>query len=279
MISIPNLYSMSYKTFTVEIQDKIAHVAMNRPDKANSLNRTAWEEMQAIFESLDENPEARVIVLSGNGKHFCAGIDVAMLAQVAPFGKDGCPARTREKVRKSVLELQAPITAIEKCSKPVLAAIHGGCIGGGVDIVTACDMRYCTDDAYFTVREIDMGMVADIGTLQRLPKVISQGIAREMVYTGRKVYGPEALGFHLVNKTFPDKDALIEGVMAIAANIARKSPLSIRGAKHVLNYSRDHGVDDGLEYIATWNAGMLISDDIMKAVQAYMQKSEAVFED
>lgn len=270
---------MSYKTFSVEINDKIAHVAMNRPDKANSLNRTAWEEMQAVFESMDENPEVRVIVLSGNGKHFCAGIDVAMLAQVAPIGGQGCQGRTREKVRKSVLQLQAPITAIEKCSKPVLAAVHGGCIGGGVDIITACDMRYSTEDAYFTVREIDMGMVADIGTLQRLPKVIAQGIAREMVYTGRKVYGQEAKEIHLVNKTFPDRDALLEGVMAIAATIAKKSPLSIRGAKHVLNYSRDHSVDDGLDYIATWNAGMLISDDIMRAIQAYMQKSEAVFED
>lgn len=270
---------MSYQTFTLEINNKIAHLAMNRPDKANSLNRTAWEEMQAIFERLDEDPEVRVIVLSGNGKHFCAGIDVAMLAQVAPFGSKECPGRTREKVRKSVLKLQAPITAIEKCSKPVLAAIHGGCIGGGVDIITACDMRYSTEDAYFTVKEIDMGMVADIGTLQRLPKVIAQGIAREMIYTGRKVSGKEAKSIQLVNETYPDKEALLAGVMAIAANIASKSPLSIRGAKHVLNYSRDHGVDDGLEYIATWNAGMLISDDIMKAVQAYMQKSEAVFED
>ena len=161
----------------------------------------------------------------------------------------------------------------------MLAAIHNGCIGGAVDIVTACDMRYSTTDAYFTVKEIDLGMVADIGTLQRLPKLIAPGLAAEMAYTGRKVSGTEAQSMGLVNHTYPSKDALLEGVMQIAATIAAKSPVSIRGTKEVLRYTRDHGVDDALNYMATWNAGMLLSEDLQEAFKASMEKRAPVFKD
>ena len=155
--------------------------------------------------------------------------------------------------------------------------IHGGCIGGGVDIISACDMRYATQDAFFTIKEIDMGMVADLGTLQRLPKIIPAGIVREMAYTGRNVLGKEAEQIGLVNRAFSDSETMQTEVLKIAQSIASKSPLSIRGTKAVLNHSRDHSVADGLEYMATWNAAMLLSDDLMEAFQAKMQKREAIF--
>lgn len=270
---------MEYKLFKVEIADHIAHVMFNRPEKVNALPAEGWKEMKAIFESLDDNEAVRVVVLSGNGKHFCAGIDLSLLMSVQQMVQVKCEGRKREILRKFVFDLQAPINAIEKCRKPVLAAIHNGCIGGGVDIVSACDMRYCTSDAYFTIKEIDMGMVADLGTLQRLPKIISPGMAREMAYTGRKVLGDEAKDIGLVNRVFEDKDSMIDGVMKIAVSIASKSPLSIRGTKEILLHSRDHSVAEGLHYMASWNAAMLLSDDLMEAFQAKMEGRVASYSD
>lgn len=267
---------MAFETFELTIENYVAQAVFNRPERANALNQQAWDEMKAIFEELDENEDVRVIILSGEGKHFCAGIDLALLMDVAQFSQK-CDGRKREKLRKKVFELQAPINAIEQCSKPVIAAIHGGCIGGGIDIITACDIRYCTDDAFFTIKEIDMGMVADLGTLQRLPKIIPAGIAREMAYTGRNVSGQEAERIGLTNRSFVDTETMHTEVLKVAQSIASKSPLSIRGTKAILNHSRDHSVADGLEYMATWNAAMLLSDDLMEAFQAKMQKRDAVF--
>ena len=153
---------MEYATLLLSIENHIAHVRFNRPQRANALNQTAWDELRRVFERLDEDDTVRAIILSGEGKHFCSGIDLELLMSVATLSKN-CEGRKREQLRKQILALQAPINAIEQCSKPVIAAIHGGCIGGAVDIVSACDMRYCTQDAYFTIREIDMGMVADLG--------------------------------------------------------------------------------------------------------------------
>jgi enoyl-CoA hydratase len=267
---------MTFETFEVNIDQHIAQVVINRPERANAFNQKAWDEMKGIFEALDEDDNVRVIVLSGKGKHFCAGIDLELLMNVAQFAQK-CEGRKREQLRKKVLELQTPINAIEQCSKPVIAAIHGGCIGGGVDIVSACDMRYCTHDAFFTIKEIDMGMVADLGTLQRLPKIIPTGIAREMAYTGRNIVGQEAERIGLVNRSFADLETMYAEVQQMAQSIASKSPLSIRGTKAILNHSRDHSVADGLDYMATWNAAMLLSDDLMEAFQAKMQKRDAVF--
>lgn len=267
------------QTLKLSIENHIAHVILNRPEKANALNQSAWDEIKEIFENLDDNPEVRVIILEGGeSNHFCAGIDLSLLMSVSQTDIT-CEGRRREKVRKDVFRLQAPINAIENCSKPVLVAVHGGCIGAGVDLICACDMRYCTEDAYFTIKEIDMGMVADLGTLQRLPKLIGDGLVREMAYTGRNVDGKEAEKIGIVNRVFPDKNTMIEEVFKLAATIASKSPMSIRGTKHILLHTRDHSVADGLNYMATWNAAMLLSNDLQEAFMAKMQKRESNFED
>ena len=268
----------TYQYFSKDITHGIAQVAFNRPDKSNALNADMWKELKAIFEEMHETPEARVVILSGEGKNFCAGIDLEML-MTFQYADISCEGRKREKLRDSILHLQSTISAIEKCRKPVLAAIHRACIGGGVDIISACDMRYCTDDAYFSIREVDMGLVADIGTTQRLPKIIGPGIMAELAYTGRNVGSKEAREIGLVNRTFSDKGNMMKGVTEIAAAIAAKSPLVVRGIKEILLYTRDHSVEESLNYIATWNAGMLVSEDLTESFQAFIEKRKPVFND
>ncbi|GAB4408366.1 MAG: crotonase/enoyl-CoA hydratase family protein [Bacteroidia bacterium] len=268
---------MDYQTLSLHVVDHIAEVRFNRPEKANALDEQAWKELLHLFQDLDTDSSVRVVILGGNGRHFCAGIDLTMLMSLGNKLQGSCEGRKREAIRQQVRWLQSCITAIEQCRKPVLAAVHGGCIGAGVDIITACDMRYASEDAYFSVKEIDMGLVADLGTLQRLPRIVPEGLAREMAYTGRKVPAAEARQIGLLNQTFGTTDALQAGVREIAASIAVKSPLVTRGIKEVMNYSRDHSIADALNYVATWNAGMILSDDLYAAFQAAMKKETPVF--
>jgi enoyl-CoA hydratase len=191
--------------------------------------------------------------------------------------QETCEGRKREAFFYSTQKLQENITAIEKCRKPVIAAIHSACVGGGVDVVSACDMRFCTDDAFFSIKEVDVGLVADLGTLQRLPKILNPGIVAEMAYTGRKVSGIEAKEIGLVNRTFPDKESMMESVTQLARTIAEKSPLVVRGIKCNLLYSRDHSVSDSLKFQVLWNSATIISDDLMEAMQANMMKKKPEF--
>lgn len=270
---------MEFTTLKVELADSIATITLNRPDKANAMSEPMWHEIKAAMEWLDATPEARVGIITGAGKFFTAGIDLALLGNISAKIKDDCDGRSREKLRRLVLELQDTLSSIERCRKPVLAAINGPCIGGGIDLVTACDMRYCTAGAYFTIKEIDVGMTADVGTLQRLPRLIGEGMARELAYTGRRVDGTEAAAMRLVNRCYESPEALLAGVTDIARTIAAKSPLSIRGSKEMITYVRDHSVADGLNYIATWNAAMLLSSDLFEAGKANMEKRAPVFKD
>jgi enoyl-CoA hydratase len=267
---------MELKSFLLNIENHIAHLSFNRPDKANSLSEETWDEMKAVFDAVSDDPSVRVVILSGEGKHFCAGMDLMTLMGVQNHGiKD--EARKRIHIRKFIRKIQDSITAIEKCRKPVMAAVHGGCIGGGLNIVTACDMRYCTDDAYFTLKEVDLGIVADIGALQRMPDILHPGMVAELAYTGRNVDGMEAKSIGLVNSTWIDKATMMKEVLKIAGTIASKSPLVIEGIKENLVYRRDHTVNDSLDYIAIYNSAMLISDDLAEAFQAYMAKRKPVF--
>ena len=268
-----------FETLQLSVDNQIAHVRINRPDKANAMSRAMWSEIGMVFEWIDATPAVRVAVLSGNGAHFTSGIDLAMLAGVADEADDDCEGRKREKLRRTILSMQDSLTSLERCRKPVLAAIHGACIGGGIDLICCADMRYCAADAFFSIKEIDMGMTADVGTLQRLPKLIGDGMVRELAYTGRKFLAEEAQHMGLVNRVFESPEALLQSVMQIATEIAAKSPLSIRGTKEMLVYARDHSVADSLNYIATWNAAMLMSSDMQEAMMAGMQKKVPTFRD
>lgn len=268
-----------FETLALTQSDYIATVQLDRAGKANAMNATMWRELEQCFDWLDSESSVRVVVLAAKGEHFCAGIDLELFSELNAAMQKLDAARRAEYLRREILTLQRNLSAIERCRKPVLAAIHSTCIGAGLDMVSCCDMRYCSADAVFSIKEIDLGMTADVGTLQRLPKILRDGMVREMAYTGRSVSASEAGSIGLVNRVFADKPSLMEGVQDIARQIAEKSPLAIRGTKEMLLYSRDHSVQDGLNYIATWNGGMLSVDDIMRSVAARSQGKTADFED
>jgi enoyl-CoA hydratase len=271
---------MDLETLAVTLDGPVATVRLNRPDKANAMNVAMWQDIRRAFEWVDETATARVAVLEGEGRHFSAGIDLQMMAGLMPQVHDDCDGRAREKLRRLILDLQDTLTSLERCRKPVLAAIHGACVGGAVDLICCADMRYAATDARFTIKEVDLGMVADVGTLQRLPRLIgSQGLVRELAYTGRAVDATEARAIGLVNRVFDTREALHAGVREIAATIAAKSPLAVRGIKEQLNYARDHSVPDGLNQVATWNAAMLLSEDLMKAMSAGQAREQPRFRD
>jgi enoyl-CoA hydratase len=256
----------TFETLSLDVHEHVATVELARPDKANAMNTPMWRELQSCFEWLDREPTVRAVILAGQGKHFCAGLDLAAFGEDAFSGGVTEPGRRAERLRRRILELQDNLASIERCRVPVLAAIHGACVGGGIDMTSCCDMRYCSEDAFFSIKEIDIGMTADVGTLQRLPHLVGQGIVRELAYTGRRFDAAEAYEIQFVNRVYADREAMLADVRNIAAGIAAKSPLAVRGTKEMLLYTRDHSVADGLNYIATWNAGMLSQQDIVAGI-------------
>lgn len=270
---------MAYTSIEISREGPIGHIRLCRPDELNTMTRAFWSELPDALFSLDTHGDTRVIVLSSSGKHFTAGMDLGVFGEVNRPAEQREVGRSREALRRMVLDLQASFDALEQVRVPVLAAIQGGCIGGGVDMISACDARYCTQDAFFCIQEVNIGMVADLGTLQRLPKIIPSGIARELAYTGRRLPAARALQIGLVNEVYPDHNALLEGVMGVAREIAERSPLAICGTKEMLNYTRDHSVRDGLEYIAAWQSGMFQSGDMVEAFAAKAEKRPPRYED
>lgn len=259
------------KTLTVSIEQHIAHIQLSRPEALNSMIPAFWTELPAVVRQIDAEAIARVIVISAQGKHFSAGMDLAVFTEMSK-NFAGEPARRAERMRRMVLELQDSFTALEHVRIPVLVAMQGGVIGGAVDMVSAADCRYCTADAYFTIKETELGMTADVGTLQRLPHLIPQGLVRELAYTGRNMDAAEAKYCGLVNHVYSDQVSMMAEVMKIASKIASNSPMAVAGCKEMLNYSRDHGVTDSLNYMATWQAGMFQMPDIQESMAAGQQK-------
>lgn len=269
---------MSYKSLEVSIENHIAHVKLNRPEALNSMNVDFWKELPVAIREIDASAQARVIVLSSTGKHFSAGMDLAVFTTSNSIPMQGDPSRMAENLRRAVLELQDAFNCLEDIRIPVLAAVHGGCIGGAVDMISACDSRYCTEDAFFTIKETQLGMTADLGTLQRLPHLIPQGLVRELAYTGRNMDAKEAKEAGLVNKVFATQEEMLTGVMEVAKMIAEQSPVAVAGCKEMINYSRDHSVADSLKYMATWQSGMFRPQDMMKCFQAKAMKTTPEFE-
>ncbi|XP_028856444.1 delta(3,5)-Delta(2,4)-dienoyl-CoA isomerase, mitochondrial-like [Denticeps clupeoides] len=251
----------------------VTHVELNWPEKRNAMGRAFWSEMIECFNQIAVDPECRVVIFSGAGKIFTAGIDLMHITSEFLKQEGDDMARKSWNQRRILSKYQDTFSVFEKCPKPVIVAIHGACIGAGVDLITACDIRLCTKDAWFQVKEVDIGLAADVGTLQRLPKVIgSRSLVNELALTARKMYSDEAKSCGLVSKVFPDKEAMMAGALEMAGEIAGRSPVAVQGTKINLIYSRDHSVPEGLNYMATWNMSMLQTHDIMKAAQAAMEK-------
>ena len=270
--------STTYPCFDVTVSDKVAHIQLSRPDELNTMIPSFWSDLPVIVSELSARGDVRAIVISSTGKHFSAGMDLSVFTS-SGLSMDGEPGRRNASFMLLVKRLQESFTALERARVPVLAAIQGGCIGGAVDMVCAADMRYASQDAYFVIQETNIGMTADVGTLQRLPKLIPDGIARELVYTGRRMPAARAKEVGLVNEVFDDHESLVAGVLEIAAEIATKSPLTLWGAKEALVYARDHGVADSLHQIALWQTGAFQPADMMESFAAKGEKRAAEYED
>jgi len=256
----------TYQYLNIETPSpKVYHVQLNRPEKRNALNLDMWGEIGRVFDELSDTSDCRVIILSGNGKMFTAGIDLSAFLQVVPKHSDS--AHKSLNLLGTVKKLQDQFTAVEKCRKPVIAAIHGACIGGGVDLICGADIRLMSSECYLQVKEVDIGIVADVGTIQRLPKLVgNQSLVNEYCLTARKIPSDEAARVGIVSRVLVDKDSLIEEAEALAAQIASKSPVAVQGTKSNLVFSREHTVQQGLDRVCLWNSAMLLGGDPIAAM-------------
>ena len=270
---------MSYTCFSLEIADHIAHIRFNRPEKANSMNKAFWSELPDAINDISRNAKARVIVISSEGKHFCAGMDISVFMENDLGADTDNPQIVAESFYHHTKTLQDTFSSLEEARMPVLVAIQGGAIGAGVDLATAADCRYASKDAFFCVQETAIGMTADVGTYPRLAKVIPEGWARQMSYTAERLGAEKAKEIGLVNEVYEDAETMLEEVLKIAAQMAAHSPLAVSGAKRMINYSRDHSTADTLDYVVVWNAGMLSGEDIKKTYMAKMEKKAPEYDD
>ncbi|XP_028137611.2 delta(3,5)-Delta(2,4)-dienoyl-CoA isomerase, mitochondrial [Diabrotica virgifera virgifera] len=279
LIGTSKMSSLAFKTLAVSVpKEFVYHVKLNRPEKRNAFNHQMWLDIKDCFKKISDDENCRTVVLSGEGKLFTAGIDLSsFMEQGAEAGLHEDPVRKAKVLFKIIQLYQESMSSLELCKKPVLAAIHSACIGAGVDLITAADIRYCTKDAYFQVKEVEVGLAADVGSLQRLPKVIgSDSLTRELCYTARKMHADEALTCGLVSRVFGNQGELIQGAIDVAEDIAKKSPVAVQATKQSLIFSRDHSVQEGLDHIKFLNQLNLQSEDIVKAATAQLTKDPNV---
>jgi enoyl-CoA hydratase/carnithine racemase len=259
--------------FRLEKEGAIAWLVLNRPEKRNAMTLEFFEGLSAHFAAFDQDPDVRVVIMRAEGQSFTAGIDLFGLGTLLK----GEGASFRENLKRKIIQLQEGMNALEKCRKPVIAAAHSHCIGGGVDLLSACDIRMATRDAVFAIRETKIAIIADLGTLQRLPHIVGHGYFRELALTGRNFSAEEALKMGFITHLCEDRDSLYERARKVATEVAECSPLAVQGVKEVINYSRDQGVYPGLEYVAQKNAALLPSEDLMEAFKAFVEKRPAQF--
>ena len=270
-----------YSCFDIKTKDHVCNMVLNRPNELNTMTRDFWVELGDALEEINRDSDVRVVILSSTGKHFCAGMDLSAFSNgVDDIPDDSKPdhARVGEVLYRTAKELQGYISKLEQIRVPVIAAVHGGVIGGALDLITACDMRFASNDAFFCIQEINIGMAADVGTLQRLPKIIPDSKMREMAYTGRRMLADEAKDSGLVGEVYETHDEMMNAVNKLATEIASKSPVAIYGLKAVMNYSRDHNVNDSLNFNALWSGAMLSQKDMTEAMTAQMEKRDASFD-
>jgi len=266
---------MGSERIALNVEAGVAHVELARPDKMNAMDKAMFAAIGDTFRALGRDASVRAILLSGQGRHFTAGLDLDYAGSQFPRTDD--PGRAAEARLRHIEWLQDAFSALEAARAPVIAAIHGGCVGAGVDLASACDLRVASRDAFFQVAEVDVAITADLGTLQRLGHLIPQGVLRELTYTGRRMGAEEAAHYGLVNQLADDREAALAAGMALARTIAAKSPLAVAGAKKSLNHSRGRPVEEGLRDVALWNAATLVSADLTEAIRARLGKTEPGF--
>ena len=273
--------SVEWTCFNVSIEDGVAHIQLKRPEAMNSMIREFWNELPVIVKDIDHNARARCIVISSTGKHFSAGMDLAVFGGGGSSSQNQAQDRwiSAEQQRHHVRWLQDCFGCLDDARIPVIAAIQGGCIGGAVDMTSACDIRYASADAFFCIQEINIGMTADVGTFPRLCKIIPEGWVRELAYTGRRMPAEKAKEIGWVNEVLPSHEACVAHALATAREIAAKSPLAVTGSKVMINYARDHTIADGLDYIAVWQTGMFAGPHMGEAFKAKSERREANFPD
>jgi enoyl-CoA hydratase len=261
-----------YETLKISVTEHVAEVALSRPEVGNATNARLFSELEAAFGALDADDEVRAVVLRGEGKAFCYGLDLmAAPVDFSPVIQEGL-AGPRLELRQLIVDLQRQCGAPAACGKPVIAAVHGWCIGAGLDLAAACDLRLCSADARFSLREARVAMVADLGSLQRLPRIIGDAATRELALTAKDIDAERALQLGLVSQVLDGPEALREAALAEARLVAELPPLVVRGVKQVLAYQDARPVSEGLEYVATWNAAFLQSEDLKEAIAAFVQK-------
>ncbi|KAI1284864.1 Delta-3,5-Delta-2,4-dienoyl-CoA isomerase, mitochondrial [Halotydeus destructor] len=281
-------YTARYEFETLEVSaptDHVLHVEMNRPEIYNAINKEMFRELAECFNRISDDKQCRAVVISGNGKLFSAGMDYAdiqeILAQItgaepiSSINGSNDVARKAKYLRDIISHGQLSFSAMESCSKPIIASVHGACIGAAMAVISACDIRYTSKDTHFQLRDVDAGMASDMGTLQRLPKIIgNDSTLRELIYTSREFGATEAQQMGLVSKVFADPETTCQAAIELAQTIASKSPVAVQGSKICLKYSRDHNIHDGLRFMANWNMVMLQSEDVLKAATAVATKSK-----
>ena len=272
---------MAYDCFTLTREAGIAQIQLNHPERMNSMTAGFWAEIPRVFRELDEIGGTRAAVLSSTGKHFSAGMDLSVFQ---PSDKGGHALGTasvldRERFRQQLRRLQESFNAIANARFPVIAAIQGGCIGGAVDMVTACCLRYVTRDAFFCIQEINLGMMADAGTMNRMPRQLPEAVMRELAYTGDRLGAERAERLGFVNGVFDSVEALQAGALDVARKIASKAPLAVAASKEMISYARDHSVAESLAYLNALQPGIFSTEDIMRAVMAQKAGASAVFDD
>ena len=276
---------MGADVVSIERQATVATVWLDRPEARNAMGPAFWEQLPRAMAEVSEDEDVRAVVIAARGPHFSVGLDLKALGEMLPTasgqddGRSAAPSMAARAVaaRKGILRMQAAVTSVADCPKPVIAAVHGYCIGGGVDVISACDIRLASADAMFSVRETRIAIVADLGSLQRLPRIISQGHLAELAYTGKDIDAGRARDIGLVNDVFPDADAVHKAARELAEEIAANSPLAVQGTKAVLRAGEGKSVAEGLDYVATWNAGFLQSDDLVEAMTAFLAKRPPEF--
>jgi enoyl-CoA hydratase len=261
--------------FELSINEHIAHLVLNRPQALNTLDLTFWRELDAVLQDLHQGSQARVLVISSTGKHFSAGMSLEVFGSTVAM--DDQSAEGRAAIADMLAGLQATFTRIENLRIPVIVAIQGGCIGGAVDMVTAACLRYASADAFFCIQEINIGMVADVGTLQRLPKLMPMTVVKELAYTGRRMGADKALQYGLVNEVLPDAASALAAAMQTAKEIASKPPVAIWGSKQALHYAREHSTEDALKQMGWLQSGIWSNDHVKEAIAAFQAKRSAQF--